>query len=79
VLQILAISMTARYALITGDLSNAEELLTQEISTDTNNYTSYANRSFVMARKNDWDRALDDAIKVRYLTDHNQPMGLTSL
>lgn len=57
--------MAARYALITGGLSNAEELLTQEISADTNNYTLYANRSFVMAQKNDWDRALDDAIKVR--------------
>jgi hypothetical protein len=65
VLQILTISMTARYALITGDLSNAEELLTQEISADTNNYISYANRSIVMSRKNDWDHALDDAIKVR--------------
>lgn len=60
---ILAISVTARNALITGDLSDAEELLTQEIGIDTNNYTSYANRSFVMARKNEWDRALDDAIK----------------
>ncbi|KAG2348214.1 hypothetical protein BDR05DRAFT_506179 [Suillus weaverae] len=60
---ILAINMTARNAFITGDLSNAEELLTHEIDTDTNNYASYANRSFVMARKNDWDRALDDAIK----------------
>jgi hypothetical protein len=57
--------MTARNALIIGDLFNAEELLTREIGTDTNNYISYANRSFVMARKNDWDRALDDAIKVR--------------
>ncbi|KAG2363059.1 hypothetical protein BDR07DRAFT_1332384 [Suillus spraguei] len=60
---ILAINMISRNALITGDLSTAEELLTQEININTNDYTSYANRSFVLARKNDWDRALDDAIK----------------
>lgn len=52
-----------RNACITGDLSTAEVLLTQEINTDANNYTSYANRSFVMARKHHWDQALEDAIK----------------
>jgi hypothetical protein len=61
--QILAIT-TARDACITGDLPTAEELLTQEIRTDANNYTSYAHRSFVMARKHAWDHALEDAIKV---------------
>ncbi|KAG2338654.1 WD40 repeat-like protein [Suillus weaverae] len=60
--KILAIT-TARNACLTGDLSTAEELLTQEIVTDPNEYTSYANRSFVMARKHNWDHALDDAIK----------------
>ncbi|KAG1786303.1 uncharacterized protein HD556DRAFT_1539637 [Suillus plorans] len=38
-------------------------LLTQDINTSPNNHTSYAHRSFVMARKYDWDRALLDAIK----------------
>jgi hypothetical protein len=61
--QILAIT-TARHACITGDLSTAEDLLTQDIHTDANDYTSYAHRSFVMARKYDWDHALEDAIKV---------------
>jgi hypothetical protein len=61
--QILAIT-TARHACVTGDLSTAEELLTQNIHTDANDYTSYAHRSFVMARKHDWDHALEDAIKV---------------
>jgi hypothetical protein len=61
--QVLAIN-SARDACITGDLPTAEELLTQEIRTDANNYTSYAHRSFIMARKHAWDHALEDAIKV---------------
>ncbi|KAG2358956.1 quinon protein alcohol dehydrogenase-like superfamily [Suillus spraguei] len=61
--KILAITTTARNACVTGDLSTAEEWLTKEIDADINNYTSYANRAFVMARKLDWDHALQDAIK----------------
>jgi hypothetical protein len=63
-MQILAIT-TARNACIDRDLSTAEELLTQDISADANDYISYAHRSFVMARKHDWDHALQDANKVR--------------
>ncbi|KAG2357274.1 hypothetical protein BDR07DRAFT_1490880 [Suillus spraguei] len=59
---ILAIT-TARNTCIAGDLETTEELLTQEIDTDANSYTSYANRSVAMARKHSWDVALDDAIK----------------
>ncbi|KAG2339568.1 hypothetical protein BDR05DRAFT_1003235 [Suillus weaverae] len=59
--EILAIT-TARDACIDGDLSTAEELLTQDINTDANNHISYAHRSSVMARKHDWDHALQDAI-----------------
>jgi hypothetical protein len=70
--QILAIT-TARVACIDGDLSTAEELLTQEIHTNANNYTSYAHRSFVMARKQDWDYAFQDAAKVRF-TDLSLPL-----
>lgn len=55
--------MTIRNACITGDLTTAEQLLTQEIDIDANSHISYANRSFVMARKLDWDRALHDASK----------------
>ncbi|KAG0702300.1 hypothetical protein DFH29DRAFT_1079532 [Suillus ampliporus] len=62
-MKILTISTTARDACIAGDLSTAEKLLTQEIYTEANNHTSCANRSLVMARKQDWDRALDDANK----------------
>jgi len=65
-MQILAINTTARTACIIGDLRTAEELLTQEIDLDKHNYNSYANRSFVMARKLDWNRALCDALEVRY-------------
>ncbi|KAG2147912.1 uncharacterized protein EDB93DRAFT_395336 [Suillus bovinus] len=61
--QILAIDTPARNACIAGDLSTAEKILTQEINADTNKYAPYANRSFVMARKHHWDRALQDAIK----------------
>ncbi|KAG2338712.1 WD40 repeat-like protein [Suillus weaverae] len=53
----------ARDACITGDLSTAEELLMQDIRTNVNDYTLYAHRSFIMARKRDWDHALEDAIK----------------
>jgi hypothetical protein len=54
---------TAHDACISGNLPSAQELLTREIESDANDYASYANRSFVMARKHDWDHALDDAIK----------------
>ncbi|KAG2353083.1 quinon protein alcohol dehydrogenase-like superfamily [Suillus spraguei] len=60
--KILAIT-TARFACISGELSIAEELLTQYINTNSNSHISYSHRSFVMARKHDWDRALQDAIK----------------
>jgi len=50
-------------------LLKAEELLTREIDADPTSYISYANRSFVIARKPDWDRAVHDALKVR-LTVH---------
>ncbi|KAG2367967.1 hypothetical protein BDR07DRAFT_1478558 [Suillus spraguei] len=50
-----------RIACIDGDLSIAEEL-THDINTDANNHTSYAHRSFVMSRQQDWDHALQDAI-----------------
>jgi hypothetical protein len=57
--------MMAHNACIAGDLLTAEQLFTRDIKTDSNNYTSYANRSFIMAQKRDWDHALQDAIKVR--------------
>jgi hypothetical protein len=53
-----------RNACISGDLPTAEDLLTQEIDANGDNYRSYANRSIVMARKLDWDHALHDANKV---------------
>ena len=43
----------------------AEDLLTQEIDVDRN-LNSYANRSFVRARRGDWDGALRDALRVRF-------------
>ncbi|KAG2054586.1 WD40 repeat-like protein [Suillus hirtellus] len=60
--KILAIT-TARDVCLTGDLSIAEELLTQEIHTNANDFTSYASRSFIMARKHNLDNALEDASK----------------
>lgn len=66
-MQILAIDTIIHDVCITGDLTTAEQLLTQEIEVDANSHTSYANRSFVMARRLDWDRALDDANKVSTL------------
>ncbi|KAG2048180.1 hypothetical protein BDR06DRAFT_1013197 [Suillus hirtellus] len=69
--QILDIT-TARDACLTGDLSTAEELLTQEIHTNADDFTPYANRSFVMARKHDLDCALEDAIKAITLFNTDQ-------
>ncbi|KAG2150247.1 WD40-repeat-containing domain protein [Suillus bovinus] len=60
--KILAIT-TAHDACIDGDLSTAEDLLTRDINTNANNYTSYVHRSFVLARKYNWDQALQDAMK----------------
>jgi hypothetical protein len=64
-MQILTIDTTSRDACISGDLLTAEKLLTQDISADSNDYNSYANRSFVKARNSDWDCALEDALDVR--------------
>lgn len=61
--QVLLVNSDARNACIAGDLRTAESVLNQEIDADANNYTPYANRAFVLARKSDWDRALHDAIK----------------
>jgi hypothetical protein len=66
-MQILVMNSTLRNACISGDLSAAEELLTQEIDAKGDRFRPYANRSVVMARKLDWDHALDDATKVRGL------------
>ncbi|KAG2364271.1 heterokaryon incompatibility protein-domain-containing protein [Suillus spraguei] len=55
--------MTIRDAFISGDLSTAETLLTQAINANSKtSYIYYANRSFLMAQKSEWDRALDDAL-----------------
>lgn len=59
--KILTITTSARNALILGELSTAEKIVTQEIKAHANDYTSYATRSFVMARKLNWDCALQDA------------------
>ncbi|KAG2111739.1 WD40-repeat-containing domain protein [Suillus clintonianus] len=58
---ILVMNSRVRNACISGDLPTAEQSLTQEIDDNSKNYVSYANRSFVMARKLDWDQALHDA------------------
>jgi hypothetical protein len=62
-MQILPITPAYR-ACATGDLPTAEDLLTQNIHTDANDYVPYAHRSFVMARQHKWDHALEDAIRV---------------
>ncbi|KIK32920.1 hypothetical protein CY34DRAFT_18718 [Suillus luteus UH-Slu-Lm8-n1] len=61
--ELLAITKTICIASITGDLTTAEKVLTREITADTKNFTSYANRSFVMARKLRLGNALQDANK----------------
>jgi len=66
-MQILVMNPTLRNACIAGDLSAAEQLLTQEIDAKGDRFRPYANLSVVMARKLDWDHALDNATKVRGL------------
>jgi tetratricopeptide (TPR) repeat protein len=61
--ELLAITKTIRIASITGDLSSAEKVLTQDIIANAQNFASYANRSFLMARKLNWENALQDANK----------------
>ncbi|KAG1735655.1 hypothetical protein EDD22DRAFT_924654 [Suillus occidentalis] len=61
--ELLATATTIRTAFITGDLFTAEKVLTQDITVDAKNFASYANRSFIMARKFDWNNALKDATK----------------
>ncbi|KAG2749923.1 hypothetical protein P692DRAFT_201464203 [Suillus brevipes Sb2] len=45
------------------DWPTAEKALNLDIYTNPNDHIAYANRAFVMARKSNWDRALQDAIK----------------
>jgi tetratricopeptide (TPR) repeat protein len=60
---ILTIPATLRNGSITDILHSAEELLTQKIDADDNDYESYANRSVVRARHAEWENALQDAAK----------------
>jgi hypothetical protein len=69
-LQILNATTAVVDACIARDLHTAEELLTEEIDTGTNNHDSYANRSVVRARNGEWDNALQDAVQVRYIVYH---------
>jgi hypothetical protein len=75
--QILAIT-TAQDAFITGDLPAAEELLAQDIHNDANDHTSYAHRSFIMARKHAWNHALDDAIRASYIDSSQLPYKMAN-
>ncbi|KAG1897773.1 WD40-repeat-containing domain protein [Suillus fuscotomentosus] len=61
--QVLAMNSTVRNACIAGDWPTAERVLNTDIYTDVKNHIAYANRGFVMARKCDWDQALQDAIQ----------------
>ncbi|KAG2066426.1 WD40 repeat-like protein [Suillus decipiens] len=60
--KILAMSSTVRNACIVGDWPTAEKVLNQDIDADADDHTAYANRAFIMARKCNWDQALQDAI-----------------
>jgi tetratricopeptide (TPR) repeat protein len=61
--KILAMNSTVRNACIVGDWPTAEKVLNLDIDTDENDHAAYANRAFVMARKRNWDQALQDAIQ----------------
>ncbi|KAG2147458.1 uncharacterized protein EDB93DRAFT_1147372 [Suillus bovinus] len=60
--KLFTVNTAIRNAFITGDLFTAESLLTEAIYAEKKtNYISYANRSFLMAQKSEWDCALEDA------------------
>ncbi|KAG1785064.1 uncharacterized protein HD556DRAFT_1460881 [Suillus plorans] len=61
--EFLAITKTTCAASIAGYLATAERILTQEIAADTKNFASYANRSFILSCKLNWDNALRDATR----------------
>lgn len=76
-MQILSINPTVRNACVSWDSElplHAEELLTQEIDADPENYSSHANRAILMVRKSDWDQALRDALEVRYIDSNLTPL-----
>jgi hypothetical protein len=75
--ELLAITKTIRIASITGDLSSAEKVLTQDIIANAQNFASYANRSFLMARKLNWENALQDANKVEMIIHTLVKISLT--
>lgn len=58
---ILTMSAAARTACTTGNLSTAVEIFTKEITIDSSSYAWYGNRSIVLARRCEWDAALQDA------------------
>jgi hypothetical protein len=66
-------NLAARNACIIGDFPAAEKVLNIDIEADADNHTAYTNRAFVMARKCDWDQALQNAVQVR-LTDPLRPL-----
>ncbi|KAG2054937.1 WD40 repeat-like protein [Suillus hirtellus] len=61
--KVLAMNSTVRNACIVEDWRTAEKMLNRDIDADPDDYTAYANRAFVMARKCDWNQALQDAIQ----------------
>jgi len=61
--KVLTMNSTVRNACIVGDFPTAERVLNLDIVAHPNDHTAYANRAFVMARKCDWDKALQDAIQ----------------
>jgi hypothetical protein len=63
--QVLFTNSKSRNACIVRDWPTAEKALNLDIYTNPNDHIAYANRAFVMARKSNWDHALQDAIKVR--------------
>ncbi|KAG2055130.1 WD40 repeat-like protein [Suillus hirtellus] len=64
--KVVAMNSTVRNACIAGDWSTAIKVLNLDIDSNANS-TAYANRAFVMARKCDWNQALQDAIRVRLI------------
>ena len=63
----LSLNTTVRNTCIFEHPPTTEEVLSQEIGIDENNHNYFAIRSFVLARRCEWDHALHDAIRVRYI------------
>lgn len=60
-----------------GDFTTGLQLYTEAIAADPQNCILYSNRSAVLVKVNEYERALDDAVKARLLNPKWSKVGLS--